>query len=633
MTVRGVALNRWTLASAALICLGLLPAMLMLYHVRSNWVQVPFWDEWHTPGVQFEWWSHGLMPLRELFGQHNESRKLFPRLLYLALAAVGGWDVRKEMDVVFLEVCLLSWLLWRLLRRSPGSTLPAALVTWVVMMFLCFSPVQFENFLCGIQLEPFFVGLAVVAAASVNLSSLSFRSKTLINLLFALVATYTYANGMLLWLLAFPLAAPQDSTPRHRRILWSGIYLLAAAAAIGFYFVGYQRPSYHPEFVSLQDRAVDLGRYFVFWVGSYFSSDYASPFIAGIVALGLFALMGTSTLLLLFRTKEWRTPYPWVLIGTYAVLTGSITAFGRLNFGVQQALESRYTVFSLFFYLALVGGSFSLYCAHMRESPTARRRVLTLAACSVAFAAVGWIGCYQKGVAQLPHHREYRVKLLDALKWMEVIPDNPDLALVYPSVEILTRRIHSLAEHGIWRVPFIRGPLADQVRQSPANGSESAGRIETCSLDHQGSLLVAGWAWLPGKNQRADYVVIGCKNASRNFKPLSVFNPGVRREYLPERDQLPEIERAGFFSRTFSAANLPAGDVAIEGWAIDLKAERAWPLASSVHLKPLGPSTQLRYEALTLANSIWHSSRGTSPSGPAYHPFTPVDGLSRLDNN
>jgi hypothetical protein len=241
--VRKLRFDRRAFALAGLLCLGLLPIMLMMYHVRSNWIPIPFWDEWHTPGGQFESWCRGSLTLGELFSQHNESRKFFPRLLYFALAAVGGWDVRKEMDVVFLEVCLLSLLIWRLLRRTPGSTPVAALTTWVVMMFLCFSPVQFENFLYGIQLEPFFVGLAVVAVAAVNLSELSFRSKTLTNLLFAFVCTYTYANGMVLWLLALPLAAYSDPTPRRRRVLWSGIYLLAATVAIGFYFVGYERPA------------------------------------------------------------------------------------------------------------------------------------------------------------------------------------------------------------------------------------------------------------------------------------------------------------------------------------------------------------------------------------------------------
>jgi hypothetical protein len=377
-----------------------------------------------------------------------------------------------------------------------------------------------------------------------------------------------------------------------------GIYLLAAAAAIRFYFVGYRRPPSHPEFASLQDRAVDLGNYFILWIGSYFASDYVAPFIAGIVALGLFAVVGVGTLIFLFRTKEWRTFYPWGLIGIYAVLTAVITAFGRLGFGVQQALDSRYTAFSLFFYLALVGGSFALYCAHIRKGPTARACFLTHAAGLAIIAAVCWMACYQKGVALLPHHREYRVKLLDALKWMDVIPDNPDLELICPSAEVLRRRARTLAEHGVLRVPFIKGPLAAQVRQSPASTSGSAGRIETCVFDSNGSLLITGWAWLPGKNQRADYVVMGCKDAAGKFKPISVFNPGVPHEYLPERAQLPEIERVGFFSRTVSSANLPAGDVAIEGWAVDLKEQKAWPLASSLNLKQVDPQAQLRARAM-----------------------------------
>jgi hypothetical protein len=585
MMVRKIRLDRHAFAIAALLCLGLLPILLMMYHVRSTWIQIPFWDEWHTPGGQFESWCRGSLTLGEMFSQHNESRKFFPRLLYLALAAVGGWDVRKEMDVVFFEVCLLSLLLWRLLRQTPGSTTFAVLTTWVIMMFLCFSPVQFENFLYGIQLEPLFVGLAVVAVAAVNLSALSFRSKTLINLLLAFVSTYTFANGLMLWPLSFPLASSSDSTPRRRRVLWSGIYLLAAAVAIGFYFVGYERPSYHPPFASLQHQEIDLLHYLILWVGSYFASDYVNPLIAGTVALGLFAVVAGATLISLFRNKEWRTFYPWALIGVYAVVTGIITAFGRLAFGIQQALDSRYTVFSLFFYLALVGGSFALYCARIRNGSRAGRACfVTNAAGLIALGALCWMGSYQKQVALLPLHREYRVKLLGALQWMEVIPDNPDLALVFPFVNMLKNRVQILAQHHVLRLPFVRGPLAAQVRQSPDDANGSTGVIETCAFDGHGALFITGWAWMPGRNQRADCVVIGCKDAAGNYKPLTVLRTGVPREDLRQRFHLPQLEQAGF-SQTVNPANLPIGDVAIEGWAVDLKKQKAWPLASSLNLK------------------------------------------------
>ena len=450
-------LDRRAFVTAALFCLGLVPIVLMMHHVRSSWVPIPFWDEWYTPAKQLESWCRGTLTLGELFSQHNESRKFFPRLLYFALAMTGGWDVRKEMAVFFLEVCLLSVLLWRLLRRTPGSTPIAMLTTWVVMMFLCFSPVQFENFLYGIQLEPFFVGLAVVAVAAVNLSTLSFRSKTLINLLLAFVSTYTFANGMVLWLLAFPLAAPSDSTPGRRRVLWSGIYLLAAAAAIGFFFAGYKRPSYHPELASVQRQGLDLAHYLILWIGSYFASDRVNPLIAGFVAVGLSAVLGAATLILLLRTKEWRTFYPWVLMGAYAVVTGIVTAFGRLGFGIQQALDSRYTVFSLFFYLAFVGGSFALYCAHIRNgSPGRRACFLTHAAWLFALGALCWIWCYQKNLPLLHLQRESRMKLIDALEWMDVIPDNPDLALVFPYVNELKDRARTWRNTEFYACPLSR---------------------------------------------------------------------------------------------------------------------------------------------------------------------------------
>jgi hypothetical protein len=578
-------LDRRTFAIAALLCLGLLPMMLMMHHVRSNWIPIPYLDEWHTPASQLESWCRGTLTVGELFSQHNESRKFFPRLLYFALAMAGGWDVRKEMTVFFLEVCLLSVLLWQLLRRTPGSTPVAALTTWVVMMFLCFSPVQFENFLYGIQLEPLFVGLAVVAVAAVNLSALSFCSKTLINLLFAFVSTYTYANGMALWPLALPLAAPSDSTPRRHRVLWLGIYLLVATVAIGFYFVGYEQPSYHPKLASVQHQGLDLAHYLILWIGSYFASDYVNPLIAGIVAIGLFAVLVRATLILLFRNKEWRTFYPWGLIGAYAVVSGIVIAFGRVGFGIHQALDSRYTVFSLFFYLAFVGGSFALYCLRIRNgSRVGRACFLRNAMWLLALAALCWIGCYKKNLVLLHLHREYRVQLIDALEWMGAIPDNPDLALVLPYVDLLKKRARFLAEHRVLRLPFIKGPLANQVRQSPPDADGSTGWIDTCAFYSNGSLIITGWAWLPGKNQRADCVVIGCKDTAGNFKPICVLRTGARRDDLREHFHIPKIEQAGF-ARTVNPANLLPGDVTIAGWAIDLKGQKAWPLASSLTLK------------------------------------------------
>src|SRR6266516_2675803 len=96
--IRGI--NPRGLAVVLLAVVGFLPALLMWHWVSTNWFPIPMWEEWHTPGSQFASWCRGTLTITELFSQHNESRKFFPRLLYFALAALGGWDVRKEMRVL-----------------------------------------------------------------------------------------------------------------------------------------------------------------------------------------------------------------------------------------------------------------------------------------------------------------------------------------------------------------------------------------------------------------------------------------------------------------------------------------------------------------------------------------------------
>jgi hypothetical protein len=562
-----------------LAIVAILPALLMWHLVSSDWVSIPLWDEWHTPGSQFASWCRGTLTLTEMFSQSNESRKFFPRLVYFTLAHFGGWDVRKEMRVVFILVCLLCLLLLVLLRRTRGASSISTLVGWSFMTFLCFAPVQVENFLCGIQLETLFPGFALLAAAAANLSRLSFRAKTLINLSLAFVANYTFANGMLLWVLAWPLPAPNETTPRRQRFIWTALYLTAGAISIGCYFIGYHRPSYHPAFASVTARFVDLVHYFVLWVGTYFSSDLARPFLLGIVALSLFLGAVIYTGFSIYRRRDWRTFYPWLLAGGYACVSGAVTAMGRLGFGLGQATSTRYAAFALYFYVALIGLYFAIYCAGVRPASAATRTLfLTNAGWLSGLTILCWGMSLDKNLAALAEHHESRVRLQRALEWMEPIPDNPDLALIFPYVNALKEWARVLEENRILRLPFIHDPLASKVLKSPFASDGAHGRLEKSKFDSEGMIQVKGWAWLPERNRRADCVVIGCEDHAGVFKPLSVLETGVARPDLRAQMHNPRLYGAGF-AHAVDPANILPGTVVIKGWAIDLRAQKAWPLA------------------------------------------------------
>ena len=473
---------RWV-ALVALAIVAVLPAIQMWHWVSSNWVSLPYWDEWFTPGSQFESWKRGTLTLKELFCQHNESRLFFPRLFYFALAEFGGWDVRYAIRALFIITCGFCLLLLHLLRRTPGATPLSSLIAWALMTWICFAPVQVKNFLYGIEIEPLIPAFALLAASAINLSGLSFRAKTLLDIALAFVATYSFANGMLVWALAWPLPAPNETKSVKRRLLWLGSYAVAAIISIGAYFAGYHRPSYHPKFASVTARFWDLAHYVILWAGNYFASDLAGPFVLGVCALVAFAAGFGFAIWTSWKQRKWRTFYPWLLLGIFACATVAITALGRLGFGVQQALDNRYVAMSRFLYVAIAGLYFSIFVARSQLSAaTLRVFFLTNAGWAIAIFVLLWANSYRVFAGTAAEYRSERSRLLLSLRWMHVIPDNPDLALIIPYPEALKRRASYLESVGLLRLRSIEGPLAAHVQQTPPPADTAHGRIELAQL-------------------------------------------------------------------------------------------------------------------------------------------------------
>lgn len=565
----------------ALLIVGLAPGALMLYFVTHYWVALPYWDEWATPGGLFASWCKSTLTLPELFSQHNESRKFFPRLLYLALAALGGWDVRKEMAICFASVCGIAWLFYRIMRQTAGATTTSALTAWIAAMFLCFSAVQFENFLWGIQLEPFFPGLAMLAIALVNTSQRSLAAKSLLNGILACVATYTFANGMLLWVLGAPIPSAVDPTPRRRLYLSYGAYGVAAALAIGAYFVGYQPPAHHPQMLPGNATTVALLHYLLLWIGSYFGSPLVHPLAVGIITAAVFAAALLTAVAVILRTRDWRTFYPAFVMAAYACITVGITALGRIGFGVEQGLDARYRTFSLFFYLATVALLFALYCRSGRRDG---QRAFFLGSCSalaaIAFAA--WIFCYIDRLRHQEILHTRNVTLLRALEWIDIIPDNPDLLLIYPIHDQLIERARILREHKLLRLPYPADNVIAQVQALPATTDDpGVGRLETCMFDTNHNLYITGWAKIPVRKHHADTIVIGCEDASGTFKPFSVMKTDPPRSKSGRRSKTPRMT----FSRAFNPGNVPAGDITIAAWAVDMSGQKAYPLAGATIIR------------------------------------------------
>ncbi len=137
--------NRWVIMG---MTLGTLPIVVAFVMMRHHWTSVPYADEWHTPGTQIVSFFQGVLSISDLWSQHNESRKLFPRLYYLALTWLSGrWDVKDEMLLMFTFACAASFALYHLLRRTSNFTLGGRLLAWGLLnslLFLSQSICQFS---------------------------------------------------------------------------------------------------------------------------------------------------------------------------------------------------------------------------------------------------------------------------------------------------------------------------------------------------------------------------------------------------------------------------------------------------------------------------------------------------------
>ena len=546
-----------------------LPILYALQVMLTHWVAVPWWDEWLTPGQTLASYYQGTLRFADLWSQHNESRKLFPRLLYLALYVPGGWDVRYGMILTFLWVCVgsvgLYWILLQTVSRSVAGC------GFILMNLLLFSPRQYENFLFSLEGENFTPAFALVFALLCTLRAKSFRTKALVNSALSLLSTYTCANGMLVWLLAFPIhwegdIAGESSTQRR---FWHICYSLAAVISISFYFLGYKHPLAAPPFALTLSQLPEVLHYFVIWIGNLFITG--APAVTGILILACFFLLTIRAIRHMANGRLRKASYPWLILGCYVLTSGLVTASGRVGFGVGVAFDVRYTAFTVFLYIAIIG----LFCS-VRETWTYARLVSSIGS---ALLLGAWAYTYHKEMPELEKSTSDRKHLELVAKWSLAIPKNPDLTILSPYSGTIDR-IQVLSKHKALRPRLVDPMLVERLQRPSHSSSSVAGYLREVLFLPPDRIRADGWAQIPKRSVPADCVVLGYDNGAGEWIPFGVTETGLSRSDVPADLRYSRLSLSGF-SRTFSTADLPPDPVTFEARAVDLENKDVFQLSGA----------------------------------------------------
>ncbi|MGZ5051279.1 MAG: hypothetical protein ACXWF8_10335 [Methylobacter sp.] len=465
-------------------------AMIFAWHVP-----IPFSDEW----VEFprmlalrndDFPRTGVLPF--IWEQHNEHRIVIPKIIYFIDMALFGYQGYFPIVCIFLfQMLALGMLIWLFVdvenRRYSLKTLPLISLTVIA----AFDLIQWENFASTFQTS--FVGCFAFSVSSCILyakHTITGRRLYLwFAVLFAASASLSLASGLFIWgalaLLAYLI--------HPKRYVHSFSFVAIFLGFLLLYLRGYVSPVGHAHPAdSLIHHPLLVLDYLTTWLGNIAGKVSSAKWLG---RLGLAAILAIAAYLILNKNRKNHRIEMCALLGicAFILMAGFITSLGRINFGVEQAMSSRYATPVLLFWTSLLGCYFFLALEYLKPS------YIGIAIALILFAFFGLVIRNKQGSDQLVTFQNQQ-----AQAYLTVVTDQykkqPELlAPVFPTPILIVEAVNMLKEQKISSFntvnasPFALGDSFPSLSMRPA--SSCKGHVDTITAIGKETYQIIGWAW------------------------------------------------------------------------------------------------------------------------------------------
>lgn len=345
------------LVSLIFIIVAISPAIILFYYITAFGVDVPYYDTWgNVPYI--DQMMTGKFQISSLFDSVGPHKSVTSMLTTILIVKLFHWDTRVYYLVGFCYQVLTGWILYKIYwRQSELMKHQHLRILGIVPVFLClFSLRQQENSLASWSISfyggAFFSILTFYAVDKMKL-------KWFILAIFSgILGSLTFITGVLVWpigLLELATKYRMDFKNDNKRFVWYLlVWIIFGVVSSITYFFGTDVPSSSAK--NLRSLILVIQRFFV-TLGASLSIDkgvvashaewIAVPIdgtislITGIIIFSIL-IMG---LVLLWKKKDnnFSVLLAIILFGLGAV---GMTAVGRIELGLQQAMSSRYTTYS-----------------------------------------------------------------------------------------------------------------------------------------------------------------------------------------------------------------------------------------------------------------------------------------------
>ncbi|MDQ2918748.1 MAG: hypothetical protein M3R10_02580, partial [Verrucomicrobiota bacterium] len=452
-----------------------IPAVVIGWLIFLYGVDTPWGDQWDGMAQLFEKGQAGTLSFSDFFAFHNEHRIFFPRLIMFATARLTHWNVRAEMFIIWLLLCVSAWNIRLLAKASGWRDLRTCFWLLLAGNLLLFTPLQWENLIWGFQIG-FLLPLAATTTALWLATTMSRPWDFVGTMILCLITTFSIASGFTSWLLVAPvLAFARKKETSRPSLRWWLIWISVACVSTWFYFRGFAQPSGHPSEQDGLTHPLDALRFFIAYLGSPFASGTA--FDKSLIAQITGGTLLVSLLALLGYLWRWRNEkelllraIPWLSLGGIALVNASLTTIGRVGFGISAALAPRYVSFSIMLPLALLFlGALILQDAQARFPFTKENSAARLS-CAI-FASVFGLLFLLASIHCLSYWSGFQHKRLlgkSALTLSEVLDESEGLkSYVHWSSAAFHPRMNVLDQLGYLHPPLLRTRQMSAIAADP----------------------------------------------------------------------------------------------------------------------------------------------------------------------
>lgn len=520
----------------------LLPALVMLWIIRSNGVDIPFQDEFDTPFKEILKDRLGHLTAGDLVRQYNESRKLVPTVFSLALFHLFGyWNIQFQLYVTWgfgvAIVVALAALVYQTGNRKHSAYPWLSLVTLFCMSAMVFSLSSYYRWLWGITLHRLIPGFCLILSAIVFTLSWHNLTKALAMAGCATIALFSFSGGIIIGIINLASLG----CLRRDKIKPLILYIGCLSITYFNFFIDYRL-----SIKSSEDTGLILLprlRFFLEFLGNPFTNDHTIAWVIGMLLCGLF--LATIGYCLVISTCDRRSLVPWIMIGAGSIIDAGFTSLRRAHIYPDSSLDLRYIFHANYLTIALLGLALvgithhrrPLWSANISPSLASPLALLVFPYLLLGYTFVN----YNLKIYPDIHDHKYRllqgkacfqlISYLEDDTCLNTIFHDPNSLQYLKDISRPIQRL-SILKPGIFQVESYTHFLAKLTTFPVAIGQIEG--ITTNGISRVDQSIVSGFALLPDWGRPADAIVVIDPVRSQASNQLVIVTVG--KSGLPRSD-------------------------------------------------------------------------------------------------